>query len=95
MSRRRRLAKIEQTLAAMEKRKRLADCVCRLVTAAGDVRDALAKTMSQVHARKMDPRTANALAYLATSLLRAIELSDLEGRLMAIEGRMEQSNGNP
>jgi hypothetical protein len=52
---------------------------------AGDVRDVLANTMAQVHARKMDTRTANALAYLATSLLRAIEVSDLEGRLKALE----------
>jgi hypothetical protein len=59
-----------------------------------DVRDALAKTMAQVHARKMDTRTANALAYIATSLFRAIEVADLETRLVAIEGRMEQGNGN-
>jgi len=62
---------------------------------ASDVRDALARTMAQVHARKMDTRTANALAYVATSLLRAMEVADLETRLMAIEGRMEQGNGNP
>ena len=59
------------------------------------VRDALARTMVQVHARKMDTRTANALAYVATSLLRAIEVADLETRLVAIEGRMERGNGNP
>jgi hypothetical protein len=52
---------------------------------AGDVRDALASAMAQVHARKMDARTANALAYLGTSLLRAIEVSDLESRLDALE----------
>ena len=37
---------------------------------ASDVRDALANTMAQVHARQIDTKTANALAYLATSLLR-------------------------
>lgn len=52
---------------------------------AGDVRDALANAMAQVHARKMDAKTANALAYLGTSLLRAIEVSDLESRLDALE----------
>ena len=52
---------------------------------ASDVRDALANAMAQVHARKMDAKTANALAYLGTSLLRAIEVSDLEGRLDALE----------
>ena len=51
---------------------------------ASDVRDALANTMAQVHARKMDTRTANALACLATSLLRAIAVSDLESRLAAL-----------
>lgn len=56
---------------------------------AGDVRDALANTMAQVHARQIDTKTANALAYLATSLLRAIEVSDLERRLEALEGTQQ------
>ena len=51
---------------------------------ARDVRDALANTRAQVQARKMDTRTANTLAYLATSLLRAIEVSDLESQLAAM-----------
>ena len=42
--------------------------------------------MAQVHAHQIEPRTANALAYLATSLLRAIEVSDLEKRLDELEG---------
>jgi hypothetical protein len=53
---------------------------------AGDVRDVLANTMSQVHARKMDVRIANSLAYISTGLLRAIEVADLERRLAALEG---------
>jgi hypothetical protein len=52
---------------------------------AGEVRDALANTMAQVHARQMDSRTANTLAYLAMSLLRAIEVSEIESRLDALE----------
>jgi hypothetical protein len=56
---------------------------------AGDVRDALANTMAHVHARRMDTRTANTLAYLATSLLRAIEVSDLESRLAALEAQTD------
>jgi hypothetical protein len=52
---------------------------------AGDVRDLLANTMSQVHSRKMDVRIANSLAYISTSLLRALEVSDLERRLEALE----------
>ena len=60
---------------------------------AGDVRDALANTMAQVHDRKMDTKTANALAYVASSLLRAIEVSDLENRLIALEDREDQDHG--
>jgi two-component sensor histidine kinase len=52
---------------------------------AGDVRDVLANTMSQVHSRKMDVRIANSLAYISTTLLRALEVSDLERRLEALE----------
>jgi hypothetical protein len=52
---------------------------------AGDVRDVLADTMSQVHSRKMDVRIANSLAYISTTLLRALEVSDLERRLEALE----------
>jgi hypothetical protein len=53
---------------------------------AGDVLKVLAITMSQVHSRKMDIRIANSLAYISTSLLRAIEVADLERRLAALEG---------
>src|SRR6266851_9432388 len=53
---------------------------------AGDVLKVLAITMSQVHSRKMDVRIANSLAYISTSLLRAIEVADLERRLAALEG---------
>jgi hypothetical protein len=52
---------------------------------AGELRDVLAMTMAQVHDRKMDTKTASTLAYLATSLLRAIEVSDIEKRLDALE----------
>jgi hypothetical protein len=52
---------------------------------AGDVRDLLADTMSQVHSRNMDVRIANSLAYLSASLLRAIEIADLARRLAALE----------
>ena len=52
---------------------------------ASDVRDALANIMAQVHARKMDAKTANALAYLGVSLLRAIEIADLQSGLAALQ----------
>ncbi len=62
---------------------------------AKDVRNVLADAIAQVHARKMDVRIANSLAYISTSLLRAIEVSDLESQLAAFEqeGR-EHADGN-
>jgi hypothetical protein len=60
---------------------------------AGDVRDVLANTMSQVHSRNMDVRIANSLAYLSASLLRAIEIADLERRLAALESEGSSAMG--
>ncbi|SRR2546425_417733 len=54
---------------------------------ADQVRNVLAETITQVRRRKLDTRTANALAYVATSLLRAIEVGDIEGRLKELEER--------
>lgn len=61
---------------------------------AGDFRNVLANTMSQVHSRKMDVRIANSLAYISTSLLRALEVSDLERRVEALE-RSQKSEVTP
>jgi hypothetical protein len=62
-------------------------------TAAG-VRDLLAEAITQIRRRKLDTKTGNALAYVASSLLRAIELGDLESRLRALEEREGGSHGN-
>ncbi len=61
-----------------------------------EVRDALATAMVQVQARKMDTKTANALAYVGTSLLRAIEVSELEERVkqMELQRSGEEDNRN-
>jgi hypothetical protein len=56
------------------------------ITAEG-VRDLLAEAIAQVRRRKLDTKVGNGLAYLAASLLRAIELSDVENRLRALEER--------
>jgi hypothetical protein len=58
------------------------------------VRDLLAEAITQIRRRKLDTKVGNGLAYLAASLLRAIELSDLESRLRALEERNGGSNGN-
>ena len=62
---------------------------------AHDVKNALATTMAQVHNRSIDTRTANTLAYVATGLLRAIEVADLEAKLRALQALLDgQRTGN-
>jgi len=53
---------------------------------AADLRDLLAESIVEIRAGKLDPRVANALGYLGTSYLRALEVSDVESRLDALEG---------
>src|SRR5271157_1972355 len=53
----------------------------------GDVKRMLAETMAEVRTRRMDPKVGTTLAYIGTSLLKAIEVSDLETRLLALETR--------
>jgi hypothetical protein len=52
---------------------------------AGDLRDLLAESIIEIRAGKLDPRVANALGYLGASYLRALEVSDIEIRLDALE----------
>lgn len=59
---------------------------------AADIRDLLAESIIEIRAGKLDPKLANALGYLGTSLLRALEVADVERRLDLLEGhgiRME------
>jgi hypothetical protein len=58
------------------------------------VRDLLAEAITQIRRRKLDTKVGNALAYVASSLLRAIELGDLESRLRALEERNGGGNGD-
>jgi hypothetical protein len=52
---------------------------------AADLRDLLAESIIEIRAGKLDPRVANALGYLGASYLRALEVSDVEARLDALE----------
>jgi hypothetical protein len=45
----------------------------------------LTTTISQVRAGKIDLRVANCVGFLASHLIKALELSDLENRVMEIE----------
>jgi hypothetical protein len=53
---------------------------------AEQVRTALGQFISDVRARRLDPKVASTLGYLANVLLKSIEVSDVEGRLAALEG---------
>jgi hypothetical protein len=59
-----------------------------------DLRDLLAHSIVEIRSGKLDPKLANSISYLGTGFLRALEVSDLEARLAALEARTEESNGN-
>jgi hypothetical protein len=61
-------------------------------TSAGDLRDLLAQSIIEIRTGKLDPKLANSISYLGTGFLRAIEVSDLENRLKALEARTENGN---
>ena len=52
---------------------------------AQEVRTALGQFISDVRARRLDPKVASTLGYLANVLLKSIEVADVEGRLAALE----------
>ncbi len=54
------------------------------------VRDAVKRMITEVYAGKLHPRTAAGLAPLVNLQLRAIEKTDLEGRLVKIENQLNE-----
>jgi hypothetical protein len=52
---------------------------------ATEVRNALSQAMSDVRARQLDPKVASTMAYLASVVLRSIEISDVHGRVAVLE----------
>jgi len=61
---------------------------------AADLRDLLAQSIIEIRTGRLDPKLANSISYLGSGFLRAIEVSDLESRLAALEGRRELVDGN-
>ena len=59
---------------------------------AADLRDLVAQSIVEVRAGKMEPRLANSISYLGAGFLRALEVSDLEHRLAALERENERPN---
>jgi general stress protein YciG len=54
-----------------------------------DVKNLLAEVMAEIRAGKMDPKLGTTLGYLGTSLLKAIETSDIEERLEKLENGLK------
>jgi hypothetical protein len=54
-------------------------------TSAADLRDLLAQAIIEIRAGKLDPKLANSISYLGSGFLRAVELADIEARLMKLE----------
>jgi hypothetical protein len=52
---------------------------------AADLRDLLAYSIVEIRSGKLDPKLANSISYLGAGFLRALEVSDLERRLKALE----------
>jgi hypothetical protein len=50
-----------------------------------DIKSLLAQAMVDVHARRLDPRIASTLTYMAGALLKAIEGTDVQRRLARLE----------
>ena len=61
---------------------------------ASDVKELLAGAMALVRAGKMDPKLGTTLGDLGTSLLKAIETSDIELRLARLEASSELKDEN-
>ena len=54
---------------------------------AGDVRAMLAKLAHDVRSRRVEPRVAASVSQIASTLLKAIEVADIERRLDKLEGK--------
>ena len=53
-----------------------------------DVSDLLAQSINQLRRGELDPRIANAVGYLSTVLLRALEQGPLEERMAKLEAML-------
>lgn len=60
---------------------------------AADLRDLLAQSIIEIRTGKLDPKLANSISYLGAGFLRALEVSDLEARLLALETSAESGDG--
>jgi hypothetical protein len=61
--------------------------------AIADVVNLLAETTSQVRRGEVDVRVANAVGYLGSIALRALQAADIETRLAAVEAELAKKRG--
>jgi hypothetical protein len=52
---------------------------------AAEIRDVLGRMIADLYGRRIDPKIANTVAYVANVQLRAFEVADLERRLKMLE----------
>jgi len=60
-----------------------------------DVKNLLSQAMADVRSRKLDPRIASTLTYMAGALLKAIESTDLQQRLARLEKELLAKEEKP
>jgi len=58
-----------------------------------DVKALLSQAMADVRSRKLDPKIASALTYIATVLLKAFDATDIHRRLFRLEAEREGREG--
>ncbi len=57
-----------------------------------DVQNVLAQTLVDMRAKKVDPRTATALAYVSGFLLKSFQTTDFEQRLARLEAERQKED---
>ena len=58
-----------------------------------DILRALGQVFVEVHGGKIEPKVANACAYLASGILQALSVGNFEERIAALEKRHQAMNG--
>jgi hypothetical protein len=52
---------------------------------AKEVKNLLAEALASIHAGRLEPKIASVMGYVATALLKAFEMTDLQERIEALE----------
>lgn len=60
---------------------------------AADLKKLFAQSIIEIRAAKLDPKLANSISYLGMGFLKALDLSDHEARLSAIEKHLAGDQG--